>query len=124
MEEITLALVFTTAGAGVVGGFIAGVVQAVKPLTPDSWAHGRAPMLMALGLSALVVLLAFWQAGTGFGPDLIFGFLLMTYTVYASAIGSHQTVSKIAAVATKSTDPTGPDEQAAEEVVIRDTDTP
>lgn len=119
MDQITLALVFTSAGAGIVGGFVAAVIEAVKPGLPDTWSHGRAPMLMALGLSVLIVLLALWEAGSGFSPSTIFAFLFMTYTVYAAAVGSHATVSKAVAVVQNRTNTAGPDE-----VVIRDTDTP
>lgn len=110
MEDIALALVFTTAGAGVVAGFVAGIVELVfKPLAPDDWSHGKAPMFAALALSALIVVLALWDAGMPFGPNLIFGFLLMTYTVYAAAVGSHATVRKAVNTVRGTTEPTGPD---------------
>ncbi len=109
MDELTLAMVLTAAGAAVAGGLVAGIVQVLKPLLPSAWQHGRAPMLLA-ALGALVLTaLAVSAAGLPLDANGIFVAILTWYGVYAAAIGSHATVSKAARVVSGTTDPAGPD---------------
>jgi hypothetical protein len=107
--ELTLALVLDTAGAAVVGGAIAGIVQLIKPLLPAQWSHGRAPMILAATLALLVVVLALVDAQLGLSPGAMFVGLLTWAGVYGAAIGTHATAHKIGTIAAGATNPTGPD---------------
>lgn len=111
MDELTLGMVLTTAGASVVGGFIAGVVEVLKgTLLPASWSTGRAPMLLAALLAAAVTALALLDAQLGFSPGSVFVAFLTWFGVYAAAIGTHATVTKAGRVMRGTTDPAGPDD--------------
>jgi hypothetical protein len=110
MDELTLAAVLTAAGAAVAGGLVATVVQALKPLLPDAWSYGRAPMLMAAVLSGGVTGLAVVDAGWALSANAVFGGLLTWFGVYTAAVGTHATVSKASRVIAGTTDPAGPDD--------------
>lgn len=111
MDTITLAAVLTTAGASIAGGLVAGVVQLVKPMLPDTWSTGRAPMILSALLALVITAGALSAAGLGFGWDAAWIGLLTWYGVYGAAIAGHATVRKVVNVARGTTNPTGPDSE-------------
>lgn len=112
MEAFDLAILFTAAGALVGAGLIKVIVSAAKSFgLPET---GRAPMLAALALSALLIGLALWDSdilSNGLSGADVLLILLSVLNVYAAAIGVHETTAKIQRVASGSTNPAGPDPQ-------------
>lgn len=111
--ELNDAAGLLTAVAGS-GALVAGIVQALKALVlPASWQHGRAPMILAAILSALAVMAAAYSLGVELlAPPSWHLAAAAWLTVYGTAIGAHQTVTKAGRIARGATDPTGPDHAA------------
>ena len=101
MDQITLAAVLTTAGASIAGGLVAGVVQLLKPMLPDTWSAGRAPMILSAVLALAITIGALSAAGIATSWDAAWIGLLTWYGVYGAAIAGHATVRKVVAVATR-----------------------
>lgn len=111
MEAFPLDAVFTAPGALVGAALVAGLVELVKQLTPYP-ATGRAPMMLAAGIAAGLVGLAALDTDSlrSLEPGaFVLGLILAWLNVTTAAIGTHATTRKAIAVATRTTNPDGPD---------------
>jgi hypothetical protein len=112
MDDFTLAIVLTAAGAAIGGAFVAGVAQLLKALLPESMQTGRGIIAIVYALSALLVAAAF-QAAPEATPDTFGGdaflFVFSWQGVTQAAIGANQLARKVESIRSGTNDPTGPD---------------
>jgi hypothetical protein len=111
MEAFPLDAVFTAPGALVGAAVVTAIVEMIKRLTAFP-STGRAPMLLAAFVAALLIGLATLDADELTALELgqrILTVVLAWLNVATAAIGTHATARKVHAVATGTTDTRGPD---------------
>lgn len=117
-SELVGQLLAAVAGAGVL---VSGLVQAVKTIAfPTSWQHGRAVLALTALLALAAVILGALAGGLELAsPGALLAIATAWLTVYSSAVATHETVKKGKAIATGTTDPTGPDDAASPDAATR-----
>ena len=112
MEDFQLAILLTTAGAAVGAAFIKTIISALKGLgvVPET---GRGVLIAVLAASAVLIGLALWDAQTfadGIDAGDVFMALLSLVGLYTASVGVHETVVKVQAIASGTTNSSGPDQ--------------
>lgn len=108
---LPLAEVFTAAGVTAWAAAIVGLVQFGKRFLPFIPEHGRGVLALVAVLAGIVVALAAWDIGVSLSPQAIVVLALTWSALGSAAIGLYEAGLKAIAVATGSTDTTGPDER-------------
>ena len=94
--DLTLAAILTPGGAVAGAALITGLIAILKSLNGvGQYLTGNEPTV-AFALSAILVMLAFWQAGP-FTPAGAFGAFLAWFGIAQIAMGVHDTIKSVTA---------------------------
>jgi hypothetical protein len=92
MEDLTLAVVLTAAGATASAALITGLIAIGKQLVVvGPWINANREPTIAFALSALLVIAAVLSVGV-FTPAALFGAFLAWFGIAQIAMGVHDTV--------------------------------
>jgi len=95
MEELDFAIILTAAGATAAAAVITGLIAMLKRLVGvGKWINAGNEPTVAFLLSAILVVIAFWNVGE-FSPATGFAAFLAWYGIAQIAMGVHDTVKSV-----------------------------
>lgn len=106
---IPLAEVFTAPGIITWAAAMAGIVEVLKRAIPFIPSTGRGVLYVVMILSAALVGLAAWDAGTQLDAASIVGLVLTWVALITASAGTYEVAAKGGRIVQGTTNPTGPD---------------